>query len=112
MKGSDRSTFNINNTLSYTYKNMIFRNQMDYSRNVANESPYGLFSEYIGLEPYFAPYDSDGKLKKLLGQECANDRYPVYNPLYTLRSTLKTGRHIPLLRRISKWIGTSTDSSA
>lgn len=82
MKGSDRSTFNINNTLSYTYKNIIFRNQMDYSRNVANESPYGLFSEYIGLEPYFAPYDSDGKLKKLLGQECANDYYPVYNPLY------------------------------
>lgn len=82
MKGSDRSTFNINNTLSYTYRNMIFRNQMDYTRNVANESPYGLFSEYIALEPYFAPYDSEGNLKKLLGQECANDRYPVYNPLY------------------------------
>ena len=29
MKGSDRSTFNINNTLSYTYKNIIFLNHMD-----------------------------------------------------------------------------------
>lgn len=82
MKGSDRSTFNINNTLSYTYRNIIFRNQMDYSRNVSNESPYGLFSEYVALEPYFAPYDSDGNLKKLLGYECAQNYYPVYNPLY------------------------------
>ena len=54
MKGSSRNTLNINSTLSYTYKNMMFRNQMDYSYNKSKNSPYGSFSDYIGLEPYFA----------------------------------------------------------
>lgn len=41
MKGSDRSTFNINNTLSYTYKNIIFRNQMDHSLTPLTNRPTG-----------------------------------------------------------------------
>lgn len=92
MKGSDRNTFNINSTLSYTYKTMVFRNRMDYTRNVANNSPYGSFSQYIGLEPYFAPYNEDGSVKKILGYENVmldgSFGTPVYNPLYN--ATLNT----------------------
>lgn len=82
MNGSERNTFDINSTLSYTYKNMVFRNLMDFAHNSSKESPYGSFSNYVSLEPYFAPYDSDGNLKKILGYETANTYYPVYNPLY------------------------------
>ncbi len=82
MKGSDRNTFNINSSLSYSYKNMVFRNQMDYTRNTSKNSPYGSFSDYITLEPYFAPYDSEGNLKQILGYQTATNSYPVYNPLY------------------------------
>lgn len=91
MKGSDRNTFNINSTLSYTYKNMVFRNQIDYTRNFSKNSPYGSFSDYVKLEPYFAPYDSNGKLKKILGYETVSmDTFenPVFNPLYN--ATLNT----------------------
>ncbi len=92
MKGSARNTFNINSTLSYTYKNMVFRNQMDYTRNNSANSPYGSFSQYIGLEPYFSPYDSNGNVKQLLGYQCVNYdggfESPVYNPLYN--ATLNT----------------------
>ena len=89
MKGSSRNTLNINSTLSYTYKNMVFRNQMDYSRNKSKNSPYGSFSDYIGLEPYFAPYDADGNVKQILGYQCAGKTYPVYNPLYNAQLNTK-----------------------
>lgn len=91
MKGSDRNTFNINSTLSYTYNNMVFRNQLDYNRNTSQNSPYGSFDEYIGLEPYYAPYDSDGNIKKILGYQTVTSSGfsdPVYNPLYN--ATLNT----------------------
>lgn len=88
MKKSGRQTLNINSTLSYTFKNMVFRNQMNYTRNTAKESPYGKFSDYIGLEPYFAPYDANGNIKQILGYECSGNTYPVYNPLYN--ATLNT----------------------
>lgn len=93
MKGSDRNTFNINSTLSYTYKNMVFRNMMDYSHNVSNESPYGSFSDYVTLEPYFAPYDANGNLKKILGYETASGSNPVYNPLYNASLNVKNQSH-------------------
>lgn len=93
MKGSSRNTLNINSTLSYTYKNMVFRNQMDYSYNKSKNSPYGSFSDYIGLEPYFAPYDADGNVKQILGYECAGQKFPVYNPLYNAQLNTKDESH-------------------
>lgn len=89
MKGSSRNTLNINSTLSYTYKNMVFRNQLDYDRNVSKNSPYGSFSDYIALEPYYAPYDVNGQVKQILGYEVVNNRYPVYNPLYNAQLNTK-----------------------
>lgn len=89
MKGSERNTLNINSTLSYTYKNMVFRNQLSYDRNVSKNSPYGSFSDYIDLEPYFAPYDVEGNVKQILGYQCANESYPVYNPLYNAQLNTK-----------------------
>lgn len=85
MKRSNRNTFNIYSTLSYTFRNVVFRNQMDYTRNWSANSPYGSFSQYIGLEPYFAPYDADGNLKQVLGYQTVSRTgfdSPVYNPLY------------------------------
>lgn len=67
MKGSDRKTFTGGFTLSYRYKNLLFRNQFDVSLNHADDSPYGSFSDYVQLNPYWTPYDEDGNLKKILG---------------------------------------------
>lgn len=86
MKGSGRTVFNVNSTLSYTYKNMVFRNMMDFTQNLSKNSPYGSFSDYVSLEPYYAPYDADGNVKEILGYEAVlldgSFGYPVYNPLY------------------------------
>ena len=80
MKGSDRNTANVSGTLSYSYKNMIFRNTMEYTNNWANESPYGEFSTYVELNPYWSPYDENGNPVKLLGM--TPNKMNVYNPLY------------------------------
>ncbi|MGM9727207.1 MAG: carboxypeptidase-like regulatory domain-containing protein [Prevotella sp.] len=93
MKGSSRNTLNINSTLSYTYKNMVFRNQLDYDRNVSKNSPYGSFSDYAALEPYFAPYDANGNVKQILGYRTVYNGGgfgdPVYNPIYNAQLNTK-----------------------
>lgn len=67
MKRSDRKTFTGGFSLSYRYKSLLFRNQFNVTLNRADDSPYGSFSEYTRLNPYWSPYDEDGKLKQILG---------------------------------------------
>lgn len=96
MKGSDRNTLNVNTTLAYTYKNLLFRNTIEFTRNWAENSPYGSFSEYASMNPYWAPYDEDGNLvKTFFAHFGASDSglydNEVYNPLYN--ATLNTKNH-------------------
>lgn len=67
MKGSDRKTFTGGFTLSYRYKNLLFREQFNTTLNHADDSPYGSFSEYVELNPYWTPYDAEGNLKQIAG---------------------------------------------
>ena len=85
MKKSDRNTLNLNTTLSYTYKNMIFRNSLEYTRNWSANSPYGTFDEYTSLNPYWRPYDETGNPIVELG---TIQQESYYNPLYN--ATLNT----------------------
>ncbi|MGP1535594.1 SusC/RagA family TonB-linked outer membrane protein [Bacteroides heparinolyticus] len=67
MKGSGRKTFTGGSMLSYRYKNLLFRNQFNATLNHADDSPYGSFSEYAELNPYWTPYDRNGNLKQIAG---------------------------------------------
>ena len=64
MKGSYRRTFNGAITLLYRYKTLLFRNYTSVGLNKSKESPYGTFSDYVNQQPYDAPYDADGNLRK------------------------------------------------
>lgn len=78
MKGSSRNAFSGNVTLSYTYKNLLFRNQTMIDLNKGNESKYGEFSEYARMNPYYNPKDEYGEYVQyftLKGEK-------VNNPLY------------------------------
>lgn len=92
MKESGRNTLNANTTLSYTYKKLLFRNTIEFTRNWSKNSPYGSFDEYTSLNPYWAPYDQDGKLNQVfIVHSGVSDSYgntEVYNPLYN--ATLNT----------------------
>ena len=75
MKGSDRRTVSGNITLSYRLKSLIFRNQLTVDDNKGTESPYGDFSLYSRMNPYWRIHDEDGQLV----QQYSNG---TWNPLY------------------------------
>ena len=89
MKGSDRKTFNLSTTLSYSYKNLIFRNSLEYTKNNSANSPYGAFSDYAQLNQYWVPYDDNGNPVKQLGYIGQGTYYKVYNPLYNASLSTK-----------------------
>ena len=66
MKGSDRTAVNGSVSLQYSVKNFKFRNILSVSNSKSNNSPYGFFSEYASLNPYWTPYDEHGNIAKVL----------------------------------------------
>ena len=93
MIGSNRKTFNGGITLSYTYKNVLFRNNLQISQGHSKESPYGSFSSFAALNPYWRPYDDKGNVLKFLGDPGNTDYSNFWatlptNPLYN--ATLNT----------------------
>lgn len=68
MKKSERKNLNGNINLSYFYKNIKFVNNLTIGLNNNRESPYGSFSEYVRLNPYWRAYDENGNVLKLLGE--------------------------------------------
>lgn len=87
MKGSERKNLGGALSLTYRYKNVLFRNQLQYSGVKAANSPYGEFSEYARLNPYWEPTNADGTIRKVLGIGPVLSE-TVYNPLYN--ATLNT----------------------
>ena len=85
MKGSDRKTLSGTINLSYRYRNLMFRNVLGVTSNRADNSPYGSFSEYVNLNPYWKIYDENGNVNKLLGTYASSASSTVtnyYNPMY------------------------------
>lgn len=81
MKGSYRDVFGTGLSLDYRYKKWLqIMNQTTYNVTKSENSPYGDFSTYASLKPYYAPYDNDGNLVETLPY--SNN---VANPLYQQR---------------------------
>lgn len=86
MKKSDRETVSGNINLTYRYKEWMFRNSLSVTSNRADDSPYGSFSDYVVLNPYFTPTDEYGNIQKVLGTYTSpganGSTTTYYNPLY------------------------------
>lgn len=88
MKGSFRDVFGGNVNIAYRRGGWTFRNIMGISYMNSAESPWGNFSEYAALNPYFSPYDEEGNLKKVLQtrfftyEGVSVSREVVTNPMY------------------------------
>ena len=81
MKGSERNTFSGSVTLSYSVKNVIFKNQTGIDINKGVESKYGTFSDYAKMNPYYRIKDENGEYIK----EYSIKGEKQYNPLYNSR---------------------------
>ncbi|MCW3807133.1 SusC/RagA family TonB-linked outer membrane protein [Plebeiibacterium marinum] len=75
MKGSSRTTTSGNVTLSYRFKKLLFRNDLTIDNNKAENSPYGSFSDYSFMNPYYRVYNESGNLIRGYNNS-------IYNPLY------------------------------
>ena len=97
MKGSKRENFNGEINLSYKTETLIFSNRLSIGLNYSKESPYGAFSDYVKLNPYWEPYDEDGRVRQYFepynwgywaNSSGVNSEKGVPNPLYD--ATLNT----------------------
>lgn len=88
MKQSGRTNISGNINLSYRYKKWMFRNSLSVNGNTADDSPYGSFSEYVYVNPYYSPTDENGKVLKVLGTYTSpganGSTKTYYNPLYNV----------------------------
>lgn len=94
MKDSYRKMFNGNINLMYTFRSLKFTNNLIIGIGKTQESPYGSFSDYVKLNPYWRPYDDKGNVNKILGYYGNADYFERWgynlpgNPLYN--ATLNT----------------------
>lgn len=80
MIGSDRKRFSVGSRLTYRVSRVNISNSLNYDDTKGYNSPYGSFSTYASLNPYYKIKDEDGKYLYTLEKG-------VYNPLWN--TTLK-----------------------
>lgn len=100
MKGSERNTFSGTITLSYMYKNLIFKNQTTTDFNKAVESPYGEFSTYASMNPYWRTKDENGDYYKTYPS--IGKSFDIQNPLYDAHlNTLDRKKYTNIINNFS-----------
>lgn len=81
MIGSGRDNLTGTVTASYRLNNLLFRNITNIVSNNTHESPYGEFSEYTRMNPYWRAENIDGTIPYYAEQlpEGTNYTNPLYN---------------------------------
>lgn len=91
MEGSSRENISGSLTAFYRLKNFRFRNIMNAISNQAVESPYGEFSDYAKMNPYWRAENEDGSIPYYAEIGPNGERFT--NPLFnsTLNSKNESG---------------------
>lgn len=102
MKGSKRDVYNAESFLNYRTGKFQLSNQLNIQVANATNSPWGIFSQYTAMNPYYTPYDENGNISLLLQRSIAgfqNAIYgDVYNPVY---NTTLNGRDLTNTRNLT-----------
>lgn len=95
MKGSSRETVNGTVIISYRLNKLNFTNNLRIGNTKSNESPWGAFSDYAKLNPYWSPYDANGNIVQTFKpylytfwEQAQKGAQPYANPMYD--ATLNT----------------------
>ena len=92
MKESDRTSMGLSLSLQYRRKKWNINNQLSLSNVKGNNSPYGSFSEYTKLNPYYRVKDENGNYTKLIEYKsmgAGTQREEITNPLYNIQFPYK-----------------------
>lgn len=79
MIGSNRKRFSVGSRLAYRVKEVTLSNSLNYDYTSSKNSPYGDYSQYGKLNPYYRIEDDNGDYLYLL------DNNGVFNPLWNTR---------------------------
>ena len=86
MKESGRNTMGLGLSLQYRRKKWNIQNQLTLSNVRGDNSPYGSFSQYTRLNPYYRKTDENGRYTSFLDQKIlpgeGGGTVTVVNPLY------------------------------
>ena len=85
MKGSDRANTGLTLLLSYRRKKWNISNSLSMTNTDANNSPYGSFSTYTRLNPYYRLTDENGRYQDVIEikpMAAGSNQVTVTNPLY------------------------------
>jgi TonB-linked SusC/RagA family outer membrane protein len=83
MKESSNGTKGVNFNMTYLKDKFTMRANVSLSESNSSNSPYGSFSQYTRLNPYYIPFDANGKpIKDLDNNTVSGNSVPITNPLY------------------------------
>lgn len=82
MKGSSRDSYNGGISLSYRGSKLQVLNQLNVQFTNAFNSPWGSFSQYVRMNPYYSPYDENGNIVLLLQKPVLDIQSSVYGRVY------------------------------
>lgn len=85
MKKSSRENLGLNLDIQYRKKKWNISNNVSVSNTTGNESPYGSFSAYSSINPYYRPKNENGGIEPILdvkGLGTGIQRQTINNPLY------------------------------
>lgn len=92
MKGSDRTNTGLTLLLSYRRKKWNISNSLSLTNTDANNSPYGSFSLYTKLNPYYRLKDENGRYQNVIEikpMAAGSQQRTITNPLYNTQFPFK-----------------------
>lgn len=89
MKGSSNNVKSINFTMSYRKEKVNVGATINLAETDGKNSPYGSFSEYTRINPYYRPYDENGEILQTLDNYIGASSVLIPNPLYNANVGIK-----------------------
>ena len=83
MKESENQTKGVNFNMTYLKEKFTLRANVSLSESDSKNSPYGSYSQYTRLNPYYIPEDANGNQLKVLDNNTVSGQSTIItNPLY------------------------------
>lgn len=82
MKGSSNENKSINFNMSYRKEKLNIGANINLAEGTGDRSPYGSFSQYVRINPYYVHTDENGQELKELDHFVGRTSTPIVNPLF------------------------------
>ncbi|WP_333616228.1 SusC/RagA family TonB-linked outer membrane protein [Bacteroides pyogenes] len=89
MKESSNHSKGVNFSMTYRKEKIVVGANINLSETNGNNSPYGSFADYTGVNPYYPPKNEYGEYVQTLDDYVGAGSTPISNPLYNAHIGVK-----------------------